>query len=75
MTRFAFLALALVASTVSALPLEKRIAQVIVESTAQWEQACVRTDFVRCTRCHAHRLLTASRWWWPSLQPTFYRVL
>jgi hypothetical protein len=44
MARFAVFALVLAASTisVSAFPLDKRIAQVITESTAQWEQACLK---------------------------------
>ena len=41
------LLLGLVVSAVHATPLlEKRIAQVIDQSTAQWEQACVRPFFV-----------------------------
>lgn len=40
----AFFALSTLASLVSAAPvhMQKRIAQSIAESTAQWEQACVR---------------------------------
>jgi hypothetical protein len=36
------LASVLAASVVSALPLEKRIAQTIADSTAKWVAACVR---------------------------------
>jgi hypothetical protein len=46
MVKFSIVALALALSTVSAAPvhLEKRIAQVISDSTTLWEQACVRSS-------------------------------
>ena len=45
MVHFSVIALALVASTVNAAPLERRIAQVISDSTTLWQNACVRTLF------------------------------
>jgi len=47
MAKFSILAiLGLFASAVQATPiLQKRIQQTIVESTAKWEQACVRLFF------------------------------
>lgn len=41
LSSFVTVTLALAAVSVSALPLNKRVAQVIVESTSEWEQACL----------------------------------
>lgn len=38
-----FFAALAIASSVNGAPLAKRIAQVIVDSTTQWEAACVRS--------------------------------
>lgn len=48
MAKFSIIAiLGLVASGVHATPvLQKRIAQVIAQSTTKWEQACVRSFFL-----------------------------
>ena len=54
----------------SALPLQKRIAQTIADSTHDWEQACVSS--LSFPRCHLISLiLSARRWWCGSMQSPF----
>ena len=51
MVQISILLLGLAASSISVhgAPLTKRIAQVIADSTAKWEQACVRSGFISLT--------------------------
>ena len=66
MVHFSVIALALVASTVNAAPLERRIAQVISDSTTLWQNACVHTLFLNLSSLYLIYLfldLACCRWW------------
>jgi hypothetical protein len=75
MVCFTILTLALAASTVIALPLDRRIAQIIDQSTALWEQACVRhcLTFPPPFRCLTKPKARCR--WKPAVQPLVNSIL